>query len=548
MKWLQGWGEGVDVIPHEQKVFVDDRPETPEPENAFSDSVPGEYVFRLYLGLSAARDLISGLRDYSKTAYWVQTSIGAADAHGTYAGASSHESDRLDTAILSSISLLLAGPRNSLRDFIDRYEARHGQAPRDPTLTASLLSPGSVSPEPGDRNAWVVARAVDCRGRTHDRTFFYYQRRLPRGTVVARNAKEDYAFTASGDWGIAESQITGSVDLRYTLEKGTEAGSEPMEVFVIARGNRHVRQVVFIKIKGLLLEVKPQRRFLWPGQQTSVRVRLWKTSDGEEREPLGPRRVRVMMQGLRDGSLAPAGPVMTNAEGEATLTYTAGRSAGAVKVVCTYEPDGYKEHVTGEATITVVSEEAEGGVGEYEHITTRETRGPDGYFSDYKKVTTGTVRLGPFDGKYRFPCTASVQVHMSHTNNSDLGKGMPPPAWRSTRYYDTEASGEVDCVLEYEWPRGDHYSFVTKGSVRGRSVETSIDPQRPIHGEPLVITRTHDTNESPGAAGIGSGSEYRVEPGTLRLEGVRDRPGEEGCTKWRSTLRWSFRLKPPRGK
>ena len=128
MKWLQGWGEGVDVIPHEQKVFVDDRPETPEPENAFSDSVPGEYVFRLYLGLSAARDLISGLRDYSKTAYWVQTSIGAADAHGTYAGASSHESDRLDTAILSSISLLLAGPRNSLRDFIDRYEARHGQA------------------------------------------------------------------------------------------------------------------------------------------------------------------------------------------------------------------------------------------------------------------------------------------------------------------------------------------------------------------------------------------------------------------------------------
>lgn len=46
VKWLQGWGEGVDVIPHGQKVFVDDMPETPEPENGFSDSVPGEYVFR----------------------------------------------------------------------------------------------------------------------------------------------------------------------------------------------------------------------------------------------------------------------------------------------------------------------------------------------------------------------------------------------------------------------------------------------------------------------------------------------------------------------
>jgi len=111
--------------------FVDDRPETPEPENAFSDSVPGEYVFRLYLGLSAARDLISGLRDYSKTAYWCRRrSVRPTRTARMPAPAATKATD--STRRFSPASrLLLAGPRNSLRDFIDRYEARHGQALRD---------------------------------------------------------------------------------------------------------------------------------------------------------------------------------------------------------------------------------------------------------------------------------------------------------------------------------------------------------------------------------------------------------------------------------
>lgn len=362
VEWLRAsGGEGVDVIAHEEKVFVDDMPETPEEENAFSDPVPGEYVFRLYLGLVERRDLTTYVRDPTKTDYIAQAALGAADPFGTYVGAFSVENETLEKAIGGSIGRLV---ERGLTDRIARYEASHGQALRDPTLTASPQSPAWVSPEPGETHAWVFARAVDCRGQTHDRTFFYYQKHPPRGTLDARNAREDYSFTASGNWNIAESQIAGGVDLRYTLETGTEPGSVPMEVFVIARGDRHVRQVVFIKVKGLLVEVKPARASLSPGQQTNVRVSLWKTSvDAEGRpqspEPIAGRQIRVATEGLVDGAVAPSGSVTTNEQGEATLTYTAGRSDKAVKFIATYQPEGYNDHVTGSGAVKVVPPEAD---------------------------------------------------------------------------------------------------------------------------------------------------------------------------------------------
>ncbi len=174
----------------------------------------------------------------------------------------------------------------------------------------------------------------------------------------------------------------------------------------------------------------------------------------------------------------------------------------------------------------------------------RQVRGPAHYDQDYRKTITGRVRFGAFDRKYRFPCRVSAQVQVSEVGNPDDGT-QHPPGW--TEYRDTEAAGEVDCVLEYGWPKEESYSFLMKGLLQGQTVATTIDPARPYRGQPLVITRTYNTRESPRAATITSERDaYLVKPGTLRLEGAKERSGGDEYQKWRYVLRWSFRLNAPR--
>ena len=350
--WLRAsGGEGVDVIPHETKVFVDDMPETPEPENSFSDTVPGEYVFRLYLGLADRRDLITYVRDRTKTDYVAQAALASADPFGTYVGAFSVENSNLEKAIGGAITRLI---ERGLTDRIARYEANHGNALRDPTLTVSLLGEHDwVSPEPEERDARFLALATDCRGRRFDRTYIYYGHSPSRGKVDALNEAESIHRAADSALSVAITDITGSVQLKYLLEQGTASGTETVRVLVIGRGRKTVEQDVTIKIKGLLLEVQPARPRLTPGEQTNVRLQLFKTSDKGSREPMAERQIDVKAHGLVDGSVAPVGAVTTDADGVATVMYTAGRSDKAVKIVGTYQPQGYRDSVTGDATVTV---------------------------------------------------------------------------------------------------------------------------------------------------------------------------------------------------
>ena len=352
--WLRAsGGEGVDVIPHETKVFVDDMPETPEPENSFSDTVPGEYVFRLYLGLADRRDLITYVRDRTKTDYVAQAALASADPFGTYVGAFSVENSNLEKAIGGAITRLI---ERGLRDRIARYEETHGNALRDPTLAVSPLGDRDwVSPEPEERDTRIHARAVDCLGRSHDWTYIYYQQRPARGLVdgIAKQVREDLTHFADPTFKIAVSNITGSVQLKYTLERGTAAGTEQIELYVVGKGRKKVSKVVFIHIKGLLLEVQPARPRLTPGEQTNVRLQLFKTSDKGSREPMAARQIDVKAHGLVDGSVAPVGAVTTDADGVATVMYTAGRSDKAVKIVGTYQPQGYHDSATGDGTVTV---------------------------------------------------------------------------------------------------------------------------------------------------------------------------------------------------
>ncbi|MBN1568457.1 MAG: hypothetical protein JXA73_11480 [Acidobacteria bacterium] len=533
-EWLSELGaEGIEIIPWEQKVFTDDRPETPEAENEFSRALPGEYVVTLNLGLASRRNVMTGMRNPRETDYSAQASLKAVEDVMTGFDNGSAENENLEKAIGGALSRLV---QRGLADRIARYEATSGSALRDPTLTASLLGPREwVSPEPDERATDIMAVAIDCLGRRLDRTQIFYQHDPGRARVEAVDVREITHFSWR-PFDIAETNVTASARLKYSLEEGTDPGSEPVEIFVLARSGQQIRQVVFAPIKGLLLEIRPSDRYLWPGEKTTVRLRLFKTSHDGSREPLGPRSVQVKVVGRMEGSLDPSGAITTNDQGEATLTYAAGRSSGTVKIVGTYQPMGYKERVTAEAAVTVVDPTSGGGVGEFEVI--RSTDKQDRFHhSTTTYVARGRVRFQPMIKGYWFPCKASVSSHDSSVVTH------PRPENEADSYYDEWADDEVACHLEYQWPRERNYVFVIEPLRQGWREVKTYDPEGPKRHPPKPVwtTKRSKVKRSDVRIVIHVLDRDGPAPGTLRLTGKQEK--DIGWLK--ETTTWSFRLREP---
>jgi hypothetical protein len=126
-----------------------------------------------------------------------------------------------------------------------------------------------------------------------------------------------------------------------------------VEVYLIGRGQKKVRQVLSIPVKGLQLEVRPDRAVIAPGEETRVRVRLLKVDGEGGKEPIPGRKVKIAVEGLVDGKVTPEDEVNTDEKGEGGLTYRAGKTDVRVRCLARYEPQGYKESVHGVGAVDV---------------------------------------------------------------------------------------------------------------------------------------------------------------------------------------------------
>ncbi|MBZ5551682.1 MAG: hypothetical protein LAO21_03100 [Acidobacteriia bacterium] len=352
MDQLSKFAGDVDLILDEKTVFYDDNPQTEKVENSFNYDEPGEYSLRIVVSVITARGP-DGVRDSSlHPNYWVGSHLGAADRGGTIAALYNTEMPNITSAL--QINVLQYG---NLAKLIEKYESTHFRTLREPKLESSV-DPSWVSPEPGERKAKIWAKVTDCRGRSGEGTNVYIQAKTSpkdRGTIRHLKASEWIADLPidGGSFDQIRTTKDGTIEAEYTLEKGTDPGSERITVHVLGRGEKRIEQILIIKIKGLKLEVKPDQTTLLPGAETKVRFTLFKTDPDGGQEPFSGRKIHLSIQGLNDGKVTPLGEIATNEQGQATTTYHAGNKDKSVTFIANYQPMGYNEGVTGKGVVKV---------------------------------------------------------------------------------------------------------------------------------------------------------------------------------------------------
>ena len=252
---------------------------------------------------------------------------------------------------------------------IRRHEAEYPKPPRDPSVGVSSNKP-SVTFEEGEDEAEITVRVLDCSGKPIAGTKIYFREITRRGYVEAEGHAswnqflitqnfdpDDYVFSTTDSDGIAKA--------KYKLDssKGTNAGSDIIEIMVEKRGQTLKSVKYVIRISGVKVEIKPEKETISPRQETDLMISLYKEELNGSREPLPGRTILIEKYGLLDGKIVVTGTAdsygnpVTDENGNAVIKYIAGKKEGIVKIPAVYQGSGYTNAPRDEAFIRVKKDE-----------------------------------------------------------------------------------------------------------------------------------------------------------------------------------------------
>jgi len=144
----------------------------------------------------------------------------------------------------------------------------------------------------------------------------------------------------------------------YTLKKGIKASQDPVEIKTCGLDNEVVKETK-IQIHGLEIKVKPEKKEIFPGDETKITVKLFELDMKGAKQPVAGKHIQVNVEGLVDGHIYPTGDVITNPNGEAILTYEAEDKDNKIVLKARFQPKDYPEFVKDESAITVANYEGQ---------------------------------------------------------------------------------------------------------------------------------------------------------------------------------------------
>ena len=138
----------------------------------------------------------------------------------------------------------------------------------------------------------------------------------------------------------------------YTLKKGMEPDVETIEMTTCGIDKKLVQETK-IHIRGLELQVTPEKRRIGPGEKTNIEIKLSRVDDKGNKEPLPGKPIELEIRGLVDGEVRPSSDIFTDADGVALLEFSAGEQDKRVTFSAKFQPKKYDEFVDDENTVSV---------------------------------------------------------------------------------------------------------------------------------------------------------------------------------------------------
>jgi hypothetical protein len=330
-----------------------------EPEIAFiplsESNGDHHYHFRANLTLI----VIDEDDDNEHTGYWITSSLAAnanciplrnwvldAEAH--------HGMDReLKQAMKNHVAEFYPMNRK-----IILYEKEHPSPPRDPELKVDIKKEYISPLDKESRKTKVNAKVYDCRGKLVCHKYHgqpvYYQDYIDRLDLELGYNEGGYHV---GNYMVIVTNPDCNNEGEYKLKKGIYAEKKKIRFKTCSLGGPIEDYVVEEKeliIRGLEIDVKPDRKAIKQDEQTKIVITFNETNPDGSRYPIGGKDIDVKISGVENGKVTPRNGYTTNSEGKVILDYKAGSNDEKIRVTASYQPVDYPDKVTGSGSVSVI--------------------------------------------------------------------------------------------------------------------------------------------------------------------------------------------------
>jgi len=264
----------------------------------------------------------------------------------------------VDTDIYQLIKNLIHHYNWPLDKNISDWEAKHPAPAREPQMEVRYEKEDLSLLDEESRKMEVYIKVKNCHGEyVYDKFHsqpVYFLKEMDR-----LEFKNTMKCIDGPDWGLFSTIYTNKdyeAVGQYLIKKGFEASLEKPRFKTCGIGDGSLIELEGeIKVLGLELEVEPDRRVIYNGEQTSIQIDLHELDpDGTEILSCYGKEVDVKVTGLVDGKVShESGMITLNEAGVAFIEYKAGQKDRQIKIDATFTPPKYPEELKAEATITV---------------------------------------------------------------------------------------------------------------------------------------------------------------------------------------------------
>lgn len=343
------------------------------------------------------------------------------------------------------------------------YEKDHPSAPRDPELKVKIKE-AYISPlDKESRKTKVNAEVYDCRGQLvcdqqgHGQPV-YYQDQIERLDLKIGHCEGGYHVA---DFMVIITYKNCNNEGEYILEKGVEAEKKNILFKTCQLGGPLVEVEEELIIRGLEIDVKPNRKELKPDERTKIIITFNETDPDGSKYPVEGKDLDVKITGLENGTLKAENGYTTNNEGQVVLNYKAGSNDERILVTASYQPEDYPDKAEGKGAVIVKPAEYEA------KLTIRKT---------YDKTLNTDQQDSKGEERYKRNLIenieASATIYLKLTDVADM------PLFNQTWEYYKPVSVNITSF---------RYNY-TEGRIRsGPKYETTVDFTR--------VLNTHEIKE-----------------------------------------------------
>jgi hypothetical protein len=271
------------------------------------------------------------------------------------------ESQDIYRAILSS----LFGFSSSLTRMLYERENLRPVPPRNPIIETWIDNEYLSPLDEETRKVRIYEKVLSCNWQPAYYPNYHSQPvRFPAETDRGKINPVESCLVENSDSEIQYILVNmqGNAVGEYTLIKGLDPLVEKITLSTCPLGNKpNIEKEVDIIIRGLELQVEPDRNNINVGEKTSIQIDLHELDpDGTEILSCEGREVDVQVSGIVDGTIShQSGKITLDEGGVAFIDYEAGEKDRKIKIKASFTPAGYPETLNSEATITVRKEEGD---------------------------------------------------------------------------------------------------------------------------------------------------------------------------------------------